>query len=123
MSNEKKAWIDPASLPRYGDATDIAGNAPDYVKQLTSNTLGSFGMGSPDNFAYSVGRKIALVRVDLDRRDNRLEATTVGEVVVARGVYLTASYFHKSTEHSDLSVCRHVEWGRYYARRMHVLSH
>lgn len=61
MSAIKKPWIDPTSLPRYGDATVITGNASDDVKQLTSNTLGAYGVGGPDNFAYSVGRKIALV--------------------------------------------------------------
>ena len=85
MASEKKVWIDPASLPRYGDAALIAGNATDDVKQLTSNTLGSYGIGTPDNFAHTVGKKIALVRIDLDRRDNRLEATTVSEVVVTKG--------------------------------------
>ena len=90
MSGDK-AWIDPASLPQYGEVNSIAGNASDEVKQLTSNTLGSYGIGEPDNFAYSVGKKIKLVRVDLDRRDNRLEATTVAEVVVTRGAYQVQS--------------------------------
>lgn len=85
MVESKKPWIDPTTLPRYGDAATISGNASDDVKQLTSNTFGAYGIGTVNNFAYSVGRKITLVRVDLDRRDNKLEATTVAEVVVTDG--------------------------------------
>ena len=80
------AWVDPASLPKYGDASEISGNAPAHVKQLTNNTLGAYGIGGQDSFAYSVGRRIKLVEVNVDRRGEKREATAVAEVVVSKGV-------------------------------------
>ena len=80
----RMAWVDPASLPKYGDASEIGGNAPDYVKQLTSNTLGAYGVGDVDSFAYSVGRSIRLVEVNIDRRGEKWEATTIAEVMVSK---------------------------------------
>ena len=81
------AWVDPASLPKYGDASEISGNAPAHVKQLTNNTLGAYGIGGQDSFAHSVGRRIKLVEVNVDRRGEKREATAVAEVVVSKGVH------------------------------------
>lgn len=77
-----RSWVDPASLPRYGDASQIAGNAPDYVKQLSSNTLGSYGVGEPDCFAHTAGRAIKITNIDLNPRGDKWEAITVCEVTV-----------------------------------------
>lgn len=85
------AWVDPSSLPKYGDASEIGGNAPDYVKQLTSNVLGAYGVGDRDSFAYSVGRKIKLVEVSVDQRGDKWEATAVAEVTVCKGMWRCAS--------------------------------
>lgn len=52
LSQPAKAWVDPASLPDYGDITAIEGNAPDYVKQLNSNTYFSYGVGDEDCFGH-----------------------------------------------------------------------
>ena len=82
----RTAWVDPASLPNYGDASKIAGNASAYVKQLTSNTLGAYGVGDQDSFAYSVGRKIQLIEINVDTKGDKREATTVAEVPVTKGM-------------------------------------
>jgi len=89
-----QAWVDPASLPQYGDASQIAGNAPDYVKQLSSNTLGSYGVGDPDCFAYSAGRAIRITRVDVNRTGNRWEACTISEVTVNKNMLNGAGMMH-----------------------------
>ncbi|KAG6820029.1 hypothetical protein H0H93_006264 [Arthromyces matolae] len=84
---QAKAWIDPASLPNYGDVKHIRGNAPDYVKQLNSNTFYSYGVGDEDCFGHKVGKGVRFVDVNIDRRQERqgrMEATTVAEVVVTK---------------------------------------
>lgn len=81
----RKAWVDPASLPDYGDVSSIGGNVPDYIKQLNSNTFFSYGVGSEDCFGHKVGKSVKFVNVSVDRRlerQGRMEATTVAEVVV-----------------------------------------
>ncbi len=81
-------WVDPFSLPNYGDTSEISGNAPAHIKRLSSNTLGAYGVGSEDCFAYSVGRRIKLVEVSVDQRDKkRWEATTIAEVIVSKGQF------------------------------------
>lgn len=55
------------------------------MKQLTSNTLGAYGVGDQHSFAYSVGRKIRLVEINVEPKGDRWEATTVAEVPVTRG--------------------------------------
>jgi acyl-coenzyme A thioesterase 13 len=83
----RKVWVDPATLPDCGDAAEIAGNAPSYVKQLTSNTLASYGVGNDDCFAQAVGKAIKFVEVNINEctdRQGRLEAKTVAEVVVSK---------------------------------------
>ncbi|PSS29800.1 hypothetical protein PHLCEN_2v2696 [Hermanssonia centrifuga] len=90
----RNVWVDPASLPKYGDAADIQGNAPDYVKQLTSNTLGAYGVGDSDNFAYTVGIQIKLVEVNVDRKGDKWEVTTGADILVSKGVCRTSPYLH-----------------------------
>jgi len=83
----RKVWVDPASLPDYGDASSIAGNAPDYVKQLNSNTYFSYGVGDEDSFGHRVGKAVKFVEVNIDtmeERQGRMEATTVAEVTVSK---------------------------------------
>lgn len=82
-----KVWVDPASLPDYGDVSTIAGNAPDFVKQLNSNTYFSYGVGDEDCFGHKVGKAVKFVEVSVDRRlerQGRMEATTVAEVLVTK---------------------------------------
>lgn len=89
-----KHWVDPAALPNYGDTSSIAGNAPDYVKQLNYNTYIAYGVGDPDCFGHSVGKSVKFVEVNINRkreRNDRLEATTVAEVKVTRRNSLFAS--------------------------------
>ena len=79
-----KNWVEPASLPKYGDASEIRGNASDLVKQLTSNTLGAYGVGDVNCFAYHVGRDIKITEVNVDKRGEKLEAEVIEEVVVSQ---------------------------------------
>ncbi|KAJ3986454.1 hypothetical protein F5890DRAFT_988793 [Lentinula detonsa] len=83
--SSRKVWIDPASLPNEGDISTVSGNAPGYVKQLNYNTYHSYGVGAEDCFGYKVGKEVKFVDVSINRkldRQERLEATTVAEVVV-----------------------------------------
>jgi hypothetical protein len=86
-SSRGVVWEEPSSLRDYSDASGIAGNAPAYVKQLTSNALESYGVGNDDCFAQSVGKAIKFVEVNVSKnpeRKGRLEASTVSEVVVSK---------------------------------------
>ncbi|RDB28356.1 hypothetical protein Hypma_001508 [Hypsizygus marmoreus] len=92
-----KAWVDPASLPDYGDISSISGNAPDYVKQLNSNTYFSYGVGDEDCFGHKVGMAVKFVEVSVDRRQERqgrMEATTVAEVQVSKHMLNGAGMLH-----------------------------
>jgi acyl-coenzyme A thioesterase 13 len=86
----QKPWVDPQTLPDYGDASSISGSASYRVKQLTANTLAAYGIGSSSCFAHSVGKALRLTDVSIERmieRMGRAEATTVAEVVVSKGQY------------------------------------
>jgi len=75
------------------DPSSIAGNVPDYVKQLNSNTYLSYGVGDEDCFGYRVGKTVKFVQVNVDRRmeqQDRLESTTVAEVLVTKRESSTA---------------------------------
>lgn len=82
-----QAWVDPASLPKYGDASQIKGNAPDRVKQLTNNTLGAYGVGDENCFAYHVGKDIKITEVNVNRKGDKLEAEVISEVVVSKSQF------------------------------------
>ncbi|KAF4612800.1 hypothetical protein D9613_011844 [Agrocybe pediades] len=86
-SKAEKAWVDPASLPHHGHASYIAGNTPDYVKQLNYNTFMCYGVGEEDCFGYKVGKAVKFTDVNVNRkmeRQGRLEATTTAEIEVTR---------------------------------------
>ncbi|KAF9522328.1 HotDog domain-containing protein [Crepidotus variabilis] len=92
-----KAWVDPASLPNYDHNSFIAGNAPDYVKQLNYNTFMCYGVGEPDSFGYKVGKAVEFVEVNINRkrdRNERLEATTVAEIEVTKHMLNGAGMLH-----------------------------
>jgi len=97
-SQPARAWVDPASLPDYGvDPSSIAGNAPDYVKQLNMNTYLSYGVGDEDCFGHQVGKAVKFVEVNVDRRmerGDRLESTTVAEVLVTKQMLNGAGMLH-----------------------------
>ena len=82
--SSNKAWVEPASLPKYGEASEIKGNAPDRVKQLTYNTLGAYGVGDEECFAYHVGRDIKITDVNIVQKSEKLEAEVISEVVVSK---------------------------------------
>jgi acyl-coenzyme A thioesterase 13 len=117
-----KAWVDPASLPDYGvDTSSISGNVPDYVKQLNSNTYFSYGVGDEDSFGYRVGKAVKFVEVNVDRRierQDRLEATTVAEVLVTKRESTIA--LNRSIENNRRN--RYAEWGRNVTRWMRGIS-
>ncbi|OBZ66404.1 hypothetical protein A0H81_13648 [Grifola frondosa] len=89
-----KSWVDPASLPKYGDASEVAGNAPQHVKQLTINTLGAYGVGNKDCFAHTVGKHIKIVEINVERKGTKLEASTVSEVIVSKDMLNGAGVMH-----------------------------
>ncbi|THH29709.1 hypothetical protein EUX98_g4473 [Antrodiella citrinella] len=89
-----QSWVDPASLPQYGDASQISGNAPDFVKQLSSNTLGSYGVGDPDCFAHAAGRAIKITSVDIHKVGDKWEACTVSDVTVNKNMLNGAGLMH-----------------------------
>jgi len=90
-------WVDPTSLPNYGDISTIAGNAPDYVKQLNNNTFASYGVGGEDCFGHVVGKTVKFVEVNVrhnSERRGRSEATTIAEVVVSKHMLNGAGMLH-----------------------------
>ncbi|PFH53490.1 hypothetical protein AMATHDRAFT_137381 [Amanita thiersii Skay4041] len=92
-----KPWVDPASLPNYGDISKIGGNAPDHVKQLNYNTYISYGVGDDDCFGYKVGKAVEFVEVNIDRKQEgqgRLSATTVAEIDVTKHMLNGAGMLH-----------------------------
>ncbi|KAH6910840.1 HotDog domain-containing protein [Coprinopsis sp. MPI-PUGE-AT-0042] len=96
-SKGKAAWVDPASLPYCGDTSSIAGNAPDYVKQLIYNTYITYGVGDEDCFGSKVGRSVKFVEVNIRRkqdRKDRLEATVVAELEVTKHMLNGAGMLH-----------------------------
>ncbi|TFK31518.1 HotDog domain-containing protein [Crucibulum laeve] len=96
-SGSTKAWVDPVSLPNYGDVSSIAGNAPDYVKQLNYNTFIAYGVGEEDSFGHKVGRAVKFVEVNVNRkleRQGRLEATTIAELEVTKHMLNGAGMLH-----------------------------
>ncbi|CAL1709468.1 unnamed protein product [Somion occarium] len=92
--SSSNAWVDPHSLPKYGDASDIAGNAPDYVKQLTNNVLGAYGVGEPSCFAHDVGKKIKMVELDIHRRGEKWQATATVDLTVSPSMLNGAGVMH-----------------------------
>jgi hypothetical protein len=119
-------WVDPASLPNHGDIADIAGNAPAYVKQLTINTLASYGVGHEDCFAQAVGKTIKIVEVNVNQnpeRRGRLEAVTIAEVVVSKSTSVYSLSPFTRLAKGLLVISRYAEWGRDVARWMHSISH
>ncbi|KAM6501049.1 HotDog domain containing protein [Amanita muscaria] len=96
-SEHQRAWVDPASLPTHGDISTVAGNAPDYVKQLNNNTYMSYGVGAEECFGYKVGKSVKFVKVTVERnmqRQGRLSATTVAEVDVSKHMLNGAGMLH-----------------------------
>lgn len=86
-----KTWVDPCSLPNHGDISTIGGNASDYVKQLNLNTYMSYGVGNEDTFGYKVGKSVRFVDISVERNEGKkgkLEASTVAELIVTKGMWL-----------------------------------
>ncbi|KAF8888937.1 HotDog domain-containing protein [Gymnopilus junonius] len=92
-----KAWVDPATLPHHDHESYIAGNTPDYVKQLNYNTFMNYGVGEEDCFGYKVGKAVRFTEVSVNRkleRQGRLEATTVAEIEVTKQMLNGAGMLH-----------------------------
>ena len=88
----ERGWVDPHALPKYGDAADVAGNAPADAKQLTLNTLGAYGVGDADCFAHAVGRQIRITEMNQERKGDKAEVVVVSEVQVTKGAYVRAAW-------------------------------
>ncbi|EMD37180.1 hypothetical protein CERSUDRAFT_115092 [Gelatoporia subvermispora B] len=88
------AWVDPEQLPKVGDASSISGNAPDYVKQVTLSTLHVYGVGPKGCFGASVGDKIRIVEVNIEKRGRRQESSAVCEVTVTEDMLNSAGVMH-----------------------------
>jgi acyl-coenzyme A thioesterase 13 len=99
--SQSKAWVEPSSLPDYGvDPSSISGNVTDYVKQLNSNTYLSYGVGDEDCFGHRVGTAVKFVQVNVDRRierQDRLESTTVAELIVTKSEFIAALHSDNET--------------------------
>ncbi|KAJ8454767.1 hypothetical protein ONZ45_g19174 [Pleurotus djamor] len=102
-SKRPRPWIDPSSLPTYGSIAHIDGNATPYIKHLTQNTFFSYGVGvgagmdEEEYFAYKVGVEVRLVEVSVfggGMGEERMEARTVAEVVVGKGMLNGAGMLH-----------------------------
>ncbi|KAI0686598.1 HotDog domain-containing protein [Earliella scabrosa] len=90
----ERAWVDPYALPKYMDASDVSGNAPHDVKQLTLNTLGAYGVGKEDCFAHIVGRRIHITEMDIDQKGDKAEVTVIAEVQASREMLNGAGTVH-----------------------------
>ena len=95
-SSNRKVWVDPESLP---DATgcntsvsDIAGNVPDLIKQQCLNTFAAYGIGDDECFAASIGKKVYFKRMDIEKREGGLFATTVNEVTADKCEFNTCQW-------------------------------
>lgn len=96
-----KTWVDPCSLPNHGDISTIGGNASDYVKQLNLNTYMSYGVGNEDTFGYKVGKSVRFVDISIERNEGKkgkLEASTIAELIVTKGMWLLGRYTDQSGE-------------------------
>ena len=90
----ERAWVDPYALPKYMDASDVSGNAPHDVKQLTLNTLGAYGVGKEDCFAHIVGRRIHITEMDIEHKGDKAEVTVIAEVQASREMLNGAGTVH-----------------------------
>lgn len=81
-------------LPELGDSSLIRGNAPASAKRLVKNIFDEYGVGKEGCFASSVGESVRLVEINsngyresfgLAGLKERLEASTVAEVVISPG--------------------------------------
>ena len=81
----ERGWVDPLALPDYMDPADVAGNAPLEVKRLTLNTLGAYGVGDADCFAYTVGRRIRITEMNIEQKGEKMEVAVVSEVQASKG--------------------------------------
>ncbi|TRM69198.1 HotDog domain-containing protein [Schizophyllum amplum] len=96
-TSSRRAWVEPAALPNYGDISLITGNAPDYVKQLTCNTFYGYGVGEGDAFGSAVGHAVRFKEISIDRKlekQGRFEATTVADLLVTKHMLNGAGMLH-----------------------------
>ncbi|KAI0752928.1 hypothetical protein C8Q80DRAFT_1149236 [Daedaleopsis nitida] len=90
----ERGWVDPHALPKYMDASEVAGNAPADAKQLTLNTLGAYGVGDEGCFAHIVGRSIRITHMDVERRGDKAEVAVIAEVQATRAMLNGAGTVH-----------------------------
>jgi len=96
-SSRSRAWVDPASLSNYGDASQIKGNVSPYVKQLILNTFIAYGAGDEHCFGHSVAKAVKFVDISAregEDKQGRMEATTIAEVIVSKSMLNGASMLH-----------------------------
>ncbi|OSD00590.1 hypothetical protein PYCCODRAFT_1446161 [Trametes coccinea BRFM310] len=89
-----KAWVEPAALPDYLDPSTVAGNASLEQKRLCLNTLGAYGLGDKDCFAYAVGARIRLTELRYETEGERIEVVAVAEVQACKEMLNGAGTVH-----------------------------
>ncbi|KAJ2985013.1 hypothetical protein NUW54_g10296 [Trametes sanguinea] len=94
LLSSAKAWVEPASSPDYSDPSTVAGNASLEQKRLCLNTLGSYGLGDKDCFAYAVGTRIKLTDLSYDKEGERIEVVAVAEVQACKEMLNGAGTVH-----------------------------
>jgi acyl-coenzyme A thioesterase 13 len=116
-------------LPELGDSSLIRGNAPASTKRLVKNVFDAYGLGKAGCFASSVGEFVQLVEVSAKGYNQhqesvgpkeRLEASTVAEVVVSTGTFRWAMGPHLAYACGN---CRDAQRSRYLTWWMYCLSH
>ncbi|KAH7882898.1 HotDog domain-containing protein [Phlebopus sp. FC_14] len=96
-SGSRKAWVDPASLSNFGDASHIDGNVSQRVKQLILNTFMAYGAGDEHCFGHNVAKAVKFVDISAYEsleKCGRMEATTVAEVIVSKSMLNGAGMLH-----------------------------
>ncbi|RPD55480.1 hypothetical protein L226DRAFT_469898 [Lentinus tigrinus ALCF2SS1-7] len=90
----ERGWVDPHVMPKYMDASEVTGNASFEAKQLTLNTLGAYGVGDTDCFAYTVGKRIRITEMNVEQKGEKMEVTVVAEVQASKGMLNGAGTVH-----------------------------
>lgn len=96
-ASSRTAWVDPASLSNYGDVSKISGNVTPHMKQLILNTFMAYGAGDESCFGHAVAKSVKFIDMSISKckeKHGRMNATTVAEVDVTKGMLNGAGMLH-----------------------------